>query len=455
MEEMLYSSAHEMIFGFAKKPVTVANGLTFGKGKVVPEVNFTLPPMDLAHENVPEIRERFKDIAHRIMERCVELQQEEVVIEFEHLFDMTERPDFGAQLTKDLKEVIEKYRQSHGTKAALRVTVADIRDRTRPPRMRSGKEIETMLRSFELCADAGADILSIESTGGKEISDNALMIGDVEGLLFALGVLGPRDMDFLWKEIVSIARRYDVVPGGDTACGFANTAMQLAHQGLLPKVLAAVVRLMSAPRSLAAVEVGAVGPLKDCGYENPVIKAITGVPISMEGKTSACAHSSPLGNIAAAVCDLWSNESVQDVKLLSGYTPEVFTEMLIYDCRLMNTAIEEGRAEILRDLMVDSDRFLDPQALILDPKVMYEAARVIVNAGEDKFKQAVAVSRYAHGVVKEAETTNKIRLRGVEARWLEKIGKILEHLPEEEEEFYASVKARYEGHFIPEEYGLN
>jgi len=53
---MLYSSAHEMIFGFAKKPVTVANGLTFGKGKVVPEVNFTLPPMDLAHENVPEIR---------------------------------------------------------------------------------------------------------------------------------------------------------------------------------------------------------------------------------------------------------------------------------------------------------------------------------------------------------------------------------------------------------------
>ncbi|MDI3517120.1 MAG: methanol---5-hydroxybenzimidazolylcobamide Co-methyltransferase [Thermotogota bacterium] len=454
MGEMAYSSAREMIFGFAKKPVNVGNELIIGNGRVIPEVNFTLPSVNLDEENVPEIRERFKDIANRIMKRCVELQQEEVVIEFEHLFDMTERPDFGAQLTKDLKEVIEKYYQSHGIKAALRVTIADIRDRVRPPRMRSGREIETMLRSFELCADAGADILSIESTGGKEISDNALMMGDVEGVLFALGVLGPRDMEFLWNEIVSIAHRYDAVPGGDTACGFANTAMQLAHQGLLPKVLAAVVRLMSAPRSLVAVEVGAVGPLKDCGYENPVIKAITGVPISMEGKTSACAHSSPLGNIAAAVCDLWSNESVQDVKLLSGNTPEVFTEMLIYDCRLMNTAIKAGKAESLRDLMVDSDRFLDPQALVLDPEIMYEAAHVVVRVGEDKYKQTVAVSRYAYEVVKEAETTGKVKLRDVEKKWLEKVGKILEHLPEEEEEFYAKVKARYEGHFVPEEYGL-
>ena len=32
------------------------------------------------------------------------------------------------------------------------------------------------------------------------------------------------------------------VPGGDTACGFANTAMQLAHQKMLPETLAAVVR---------------------------------------------------------------------------------------------------------------------------------------------------------------------------------------------------------------------
>jgi methanol--5-hydroxybenzimidazolylcobamide Co-methyltransferase len=118
------------------------------------------------------------------------------------------------------------------------------------------------------------------------------------------------------------------VSGGDSACGFANTAMQLAHQKMLPEVLAAVVRAMSAVRSLAAFEQGAVGPSKDCAYEGPVIKAITGCPISMEGKSASCAHFSPLGNIAAAMCDLWSNESVQNVRLLSGNAPEVFTELL-------------------------------------------------------------------------------------------------------------------------------
>ena len=114
--------------------------------------------------------------------------------------------------------------------------------------------------------------------------------------------------------------------------------MQLAHQKMLPEVLAAVVRAMSAVRSLAAFEQGALGPSKDCAYEGPVMKAITGWPISMEGKSASCAHFSPLGNIAAAMCDLWSNESVQNVRLLSGNAPEAFTELLAYDCRLMNAA---------------------------------------------------------------------------------------------------------------------
>ena len=36
-----------------------------------------------------------------------------------------------------------------------------------------------MVRSFELCAQAGADLLSIESTGGKEVHDDALLNGDL------------------------------------------------------------------------------------------------------------------------------------------------------------------------------------------------------------------------------------------------------------------------------------
>ena len=97
-------------------------------------------------------------------------------------------------------------------------------------------------------------------------------------------------------------------------------------------------------RTLVALEEGAVGPDKDCGYEGPFLKAITGTPISMEGKTSAGAHFSPLGNIAACCADLWSNESVQNIKLLSGMAPIVYLEQLEYDVRLMNQALKAGKS---------------------------------------------------------------------------------------------------------------
>ena len=75
-----------------------------------------------------------------------------------------------------------------------------------------------------------------------------------------------------------------------------------------------------------AFSCGAIGPSKDCAYEGPVLKAITGVPIAMEGKSATCAHFSPVGNVAGALCDLWSNESVKNVRLLSGSAPEAFLE---------------------------------------------------------------------------------------------------------------------------------
>jgi len=58
-----------------------------------------------------------------------------------------------------------------------------------------------MVRSFELCAQAGADMLSIESTGGKEVHDDAILNGDLHLSVFALGVLGGRNMAFLWDMI--------------------------------------------------------------------------------------------------------------------------------------------------------------------------------------------------------------------------------------------------------------
>jgi methanol--5-hydroxybenzimidazolylcobamide Co-methyltransferase len=94
-----------------------------------------------------------------------------------------------------------------------------------------------------------------------------------------------------------IARKHGVHCAGDTACGFGNTAMVLAEQKMIPRVFAAVVRAISAVRTLVCYQCGAVGPGKDCGYENPILKAITGFPMAMEGKTAACAHFSPLAGL--------------------------------------------------------------------------------------------------------------------------------------------------------------
>lgn len=448
-----YESPDELIFGVAKRPVKCGQGVVIGGGEVFPEVNFTLPPMTLHGETLPEVRQRFREIVTRVLQRAVHLGQEALVLEFEQLYEMTQNPEWGALITSDIKKVMDEFNQRYGVKSALRVTVADIRDEERPPKMRTGKPLTKMLRAFELCADAGADILSIESTGGKEVSDRALVEGDIEGLMFAMGVLAPRDMEFLWGHIVDIANRYNVIAGGDTACGFANTAMQLSHQGLIPKVLAAVMRLVSAPRSLVAVEMGAIGPLKDCGYENPIIKIITGVPISMEGKSSACAHSSPLGNIAAAVCDLWSNETVQDVRLLGGFAPEVFTEILIYDCRLMNIASKNGQGKWLRDLFVESDRYRDPQALMLDLTVMHEAAKQIVSVSDD-YARTVAMANLAVETIQNAVDEGKLSLPERERRWLSLISEALQDLPPSWEQLCERVKANWGSLFIPAEYEL-
>jgi len=211
--------------------------------------------------------------------------------------------------------------------------------------------------------------------------------------------------------------------------------------------------LACAPRSLVAVEMGATGPLKDCGYENPVIKFIAGVPISMEGKSSACAHSSPLGNIAAAVCDLWSNESVQDVRLLGGFAPEVFTEILIYDCRLMNTALKNGQGKCFRDLLVESDRLRDPQALMLDLTVMHEAANQII-ASSDDYNRTVAMAKLAVEMIQSAVSDRKLSLPERELRWLAMISEAIQVLPSSAEQLTERTMVVWGDAFVPSEYGL-
>jgi methanol--5-hydroxybenzimidazolylcobamide Co-methyltransferase len=431
--QLAISDPTELRFGVAPKPLTTRRGLVLGGGQVYPELNFTLPTMLVNADTMVEVREHYRQIISGALQRAVELEAAGLVVEFETLPPMTENPSWGIELTRILLEAMEDAHARHGLRTVLRITPNDTREMERPPRMRSGPLFESMVATFEGCAAAGAELLSIESVGGKEVHDDALMMCDLRGVLFGLCVLGVRDMRFLWTELARIAQRHGVHAAGDTACGFANTAMVLAEQKMIPRVFAAVVRAISAVRTLVGYECGAVGPGKDCAYENPILKAITGFPMAMEGKTAACAHFSPLGNIAAATCDTWSNESVQNIKLLGGMAPTCYLEQLIYDCRLMNEALADGReaALLYRKWMIASDVFRDPQAYVLSPESVVIIAQAIV-AAPDHFQAGQAAARAALSLIRQGHRDGSLKLVSREVPWLDRIERMLDAMPADE-----------------------
>lgn len=446
-------NADQLIFGKAVHPVFCGNGLIIGNGQVFPEINFTLPTMSVDENTWKEVISHYTEISEALYRRAKALSLPGLVVEFEQLPPMTEHPEWGAEITSLLKESLNKLTAQADIPTALRVTVVDLRDADRPPLLRHGRNWELTKQAFIQAAQAGADILSIESVGGKEVHDQALMYGDLGGMAFGLGSLGWRDMCWLWSEISEIARQYDIISGGDTACGFANTAMQLAGQQMLPSLMAAIDRAASVPRSLAAYEHGAVGPSKDCAYEGPIIKAITGYPISMEGKSSCCAHFSPLGNIAGAAADLWSNESVQNIRLLSGSAPEAFLELISYDCRLFNTAIQHGEQRRLRDWLVESDVHHSVEALMLDPEVVIELAKTTLSK-TNGYERTVAVIEKAFDLIVEAVESKRVKLPDTEQKWLGKLEKQIEALPATEEEALEDNIDKYGKYFLKESYGL-
>lgn len=426
----------KLVFGRAPKPVEARRGVMIGSGTVLPELNFTLPSMAVNSSTMNSVRNHYRDIVSDALRRAVELDVEGVVFEFETVPEMTTQADIGIELVSVMNDVIESRRPS--IPATIRLTPNDNREFDSPPKMRSSGYLEPMLRLFEEGAAAGGDILSIESTGGKELHDQALMECDVRSIVFSLAVLGVRDMRFLWRQIVDVASRAGCLAGGDTACGFANTAMVLAEKQYIPRVMAAVDRVLAVVRTLVCIEEGATGPDKDCGYEGIYLKAIAGIPISMEGKTAACAHQSPVGNISAAACDLWSNESVQNVKLLGGMAPTVSLEQLAYDARLMNESINHDTDAMLQQLFVASDVRRDPQAFILAPENVIPIAREIVS-GSDSVDAAVSGGLKALELMDAAVTEGTLAIPERERTWIEMIRSQLESIPRNESEFISEM----------------
>jgi methanol---5-hydroxybenzimidazolylcobamide Co-methyltransferase len=445
----------DLIFGSAPFQVKTKRGLVIGGGLVYPEVNFTLPPMEVSLNTLSEVKKHYKEIVEGVLERAVQLNSLGLVLEFETLIEMTKTPDIAVELVKIMNEICENYFRKHKLISEIRLTPNDLREFDRPPKQRTSSYLNAMLEVFDRGSQAGGDLLSIESTGGKEISDDALMTCDMKKFIFSQAVLGVRDMDFLWTNIIDIAKKNKVIAGGDTACGFGNTAMVLADRQYIPKVFAAIARIATVVRTLVAIEKGATGPDKDCGYEGPFLKAITGTPISMEGKTSACAHLSPLGNIASPAADLWSNESVQNIKLLSGMAPVAYYEQLEYDTRLMNEAKIAGKKEtlMLQKLFVNSDIRHDPQALILSPDNVIRISSQIVK-GKNYVEACISGCLEGLKIINEAISSNFLKIDEKELVWVDMLQNDINEIPADESKFVEMMLPSLEGAIIPSEYGL-
>lgn len=432
--EVSYKNLDDLVFGHAKKPVALKNGMVIGGGTVYPELNVTLPPMNIQADTMKKVLSQYKEMITGACAKAVELSAPGIIVEIELLPPCTFNPQWGIDVNKVVKDVLREYEAQHNLKSALRLTPVDIREGRDLKHMYHGDHWDKLMATFQGSAEGGADFLAIESVGGKNLHDEAVMNCDLPKALFALGVVGTRDMEVLWNQIVKIAKNTNTIPSGDTACGFANTSMVLAERNFIPKVFAAIDRVMSAVRTLVAVECGAVGPDKDCGYEGVYLKAITGTPISMEGKTSACAHSSSVGNIVAAMCDCWSNESVENQRMLGGMAPTVYMEQLIYDCRLMNTATAQGKALMLRDLFVESDTHLDPHAHILNPAVVLDLSKKIVK-GKTPFARTKIAAGATIEELRRAHKDGELNLAEREVNYLDILEKQLETVPDDEAKF--------------------
>lgn len=454
---MAYKEPDEMLFGHAKFPVSGHWDIQFGAGYVVPEVK--VAPKEGAEATKEKMVAECRGIAKAACERAVAIGLPAFMVEQEHIFQQTNDPEWAAETTRAQAEVLEKYNEEYGIKVALRQTPGDIRIEEKGGLRGSNYDVN-LEESIEACAANGASDVCIESMGGKSVSDYGISRGDIKAILFGIGVLGSIDMEYLWTKIVKICRKYDCRPAGDTDCGQANTAMFMGG-GLLDKdcahTIAALARAMSAARSLVAVECGAVGPLKDCGYENPIIKAITGVPISTEGKNAVCAHSDLMGNLICGVTDVWSNESVYNEQEMGGTSPEVWLQATGFEAALMNTAIQTGQAKVLRDLYTLTDKYRDPQGLILAYDNAYRIGKAIVEYGKDPYLRSRAAALEAGKIINEAVESKKLYLTRFEKASLDNAMKVLEGLPMEADKFIDECLKQYSKKlptFDPKSYGF-
>jgi methanol--5-hydroxybenzimidazolylcobamide Co-methyltransferase len=460
--KMEYKSPDEMVFGDAKYPVSYGLGQTAGGGWVIPEINFA--PRPGAEKNPETLRREYVDyITKDILDRAVAVGMPAVQLENEHVFQMVNDPEkFEKPVVAGQKELMQKYHDEYGIMLSIRHTIADPRlaeEGLRPGMDHKHSYPEKTIEAFEVAAANGADLLSVETMGGKEVADYAILRQDIRGWLFAIGYLGSLDMEWIWPQIVEIARKNKIRAGGDTNCAGANTSMFMAGGYLdrdIARTWAATTRCIASARTLIAYEAGATGPDKDCGYEGPIEKAISGKPSAQEGKNCTCAHQDLMGNLIAQVCDLWSNESVEYHPEFGGSSVQCWLGSIGYEAALMNTAKQLKQDKILRDLYMATDRNRSPEGFCLAYDNAYKIGQAIVENGNDIYLRSRAAGMKAAELMQAANDNGQLKMSKHESDMLRKIIADLSALPTEQDKFVDQCMKDYKGvpMFNPKNYDL-
>ncbi|MBC7960396.1 MAG: methanol--corrinoid methyltransferase, partial [Vallitaleaceae bacterium] len=120
--QLAYSNVNDFVFGVAPSPVVLKNGLSIGGGQILPELNFTLPPMLITQETFAEVLKQYTDIIEDACKRAHELYVPGFVAEIELLPPATYNPAWGVEITKVFRNVMWEYESKHGLKSAVRIT---------------------------------------------------------------------------------------------------------------------------------------------------------------------------------------------------------------------------------------------------------------------------------------------------------------------------------------------
>ena len=459
--KMAYSSADEMVFGTAKSPVSYGFGIKVGAGRVIPELNYA--PRPGSEKDPARLAKEYVDyISKDVLERAVTVGFPDVQLETEWVSQMG-TPKMAIPVVEGQKAICEKYHEEYGINCAVRHTIPDQREAGEEG-LRTGMKghhayPEALFKAAEVACENGADVFSVETMGGKELSDYATTNGDVVAFLFGVGYLGSIDMEYVWKEFVNICKKNKTIAGGDTNCAGANTAMFMAGGYLdndVQRTYSAVTRAIASARTLVAWECGASGPDKDCGYEGPIAKSIAGKPCAQEGKNCQCAHCDLQGNLMAQVCDLWSNESVEYHPEFGGSSVQCWFGSLGYECALMNTATQLKQEKTLRDLYMYTDRTRGPEGYVLAYDHAYEIGQAIAANGNDLYLRSRAAGLKAAEIIINGYKSKELGLTNKQLDVINDIYKKISALPEDTDKFveYAAKEYQDVPNFNLKNYGL-